>query len=159
AGTVPRFNVLRAEVELANAQPKLIRARNSYRIAKNNLANVLGFNVPKETIEDIPLQLSGKLEAEPLDLELPRAISLALDRRTELGSLRKTVALRAEDIVTAKAGVLPSLQAYAGYDGHSSVFSTDLTETFNGWIAGVQLNWNLFDGFQTRGKVIQARAL
>src|SRR5882724_7014650 len=40
AGTVPRFNVLRAEVELANAQPKLIRAKNDYRIAKNNLANL-----------------------------------------------------------------------------------------------------------------------
>ena len=33
AGTAPRFNVLRAEVAVANAQPKLIRARNAYRIA------------------------------------------------------------------------------------------------------------------------------
>src|SRR5207247_10459816 len=40
AGTVPRFNVLRAEVELANVRPKLIRARNGFRIAKNNLANL-----------------------------------------------------------------------------------------------------------------------
>src|SRR6266850_2164526 len=32
AGTVPRFNVLRAEVELANAQPRLIRAKNASRI-------------------------------------------------------------------------------------------------------------------------------
>ena len=127
AGTVPRFNVLRAEVELANAQPKLIRARNAYRIAKNNLANVLGFNVPKETFEDIPLKLSGKLEAEPLSLELPRAINLALERRTELGALRKGVELRAEDIVNARAGILPSLQAYGGYDAHSSLFDNDLT--------------------------------
>ena len=37
AGTVPRFNVLRAEVAVANARPPLIRARNDYRIAKNNL--------------------------------------------------------------------------------------------------------------------------
>ena len=73
AGTVPRFNVLRAEVELANARPKLIRARNSYRIAKNNLVNQLGFNVPKEALEDIPLTLSGKLVAEPYKIELPLA--------------------------------------------------------------------------------------
>ncbi|MEO7317763.1 MAG: TolC family protein, partial [Chthoniobacteraceae bacterium] len=32
AGTVPRFNVLRAEVELANVQPVLIRARSNYVI-------------------------------------------------------------------------------------------------------------------------------
>jgi len=75
AGTVPRFNVLRAEVELANAQPKLIRARNAFRIAKNNLANLVGFNVPKETFEDIPLKLSGKLEAVPYEMEFPRAIA------------------------------------------------------------------------------------
>ena len=86
AGTVPRFNVLRAEVELANARPKLIRARNSYRIAKNNLVNQLGFNVPKEALEDIPLTLAGKLDAEPYKIELPHAIALALERRTELAA-------------------------------------------------------------------------
>jgi outer membrane protein len=105
AGTVPRFNVLRAEVELANARPKLIRARNTYRIAKNSLVNQLGFNVPQETLEDIPLTLAGKLEAAPYKIELPRAIALALERRTELGALRKTQALRNEDIVDRKSVV------------------------------------------------------
>jgi len=38
AGTVPRFNVLRAEVAVANARPPLISARNTYRISKNNLS-------------------------------------------------------------------------------------------------------------------------
>src|SRR5437868_3017073 len=46
AGTVPRFDVLRAEVEVANVRPKLIRAKNQYRIAKNNLATLLGYNIP-----------------------------------------------------------------------------------------------------------------
>ena len=36
AGTVPRFNVLRADVELANARPRLIRARNSLRISQEH---------------------------------------------------------------------------------------------------------------------------
>jgi outer membrane protein TolC len=47
AGTVPRFNVLRAEVSVANARPPLINARNQYRIAKNNLCNLLGYNLPR----------------------------------------------------------------------------------------------------------------
>ena len=159
AGTVPRFNVLRAEVELANAQPKLIRARNAFRIAKNNLANLLGFNVPKETFEDIPLKLSGKLVAEPYPIELPRAIALALEHRTELGSLRKAESLRKEDIVNAKAGYKPSLQAYAGYEGRNSILQPDLNTDLHGWIAGVQLNWDLFDGGLAYGKIKQARAL
>jgi outer membrane protein len=158
AGTVPRFNVLRAEVELANARPRLIRARNSYRIGKNNLVNQLGFNVPKEALEDIPLTLSGKLVAEPYKIALPQAIVLALERRTELGALRKNQALRNEDIINAKAPYKPSLQAYGGYDVHNSILSHDLTDDKYGWIAGVQLNWNLFDGRLTKGKVMEATA-
>jgi outer membrane protein TolC len=159
AGTVPRFNVLRAEVELANAQPKLIRARNSFRISKNNLANMLGFNVPKETFEDIPLKLSGKLEAVPYEMELPRAIALALERRTELGALRKAESLRKEDIVNARASYKPSLQAYAGYENRNSILQSDLNTELHGWIAGVQLSWDIFDGGLAYGKIKQARAL
>jgi outer membrane protein TolC len=158
AGTVPRFNVLRAEVELANARPKLINARNSFRIAKNNLANLLGLNVPKGTFEDIPLFLSGKLDAEPYDVELPQAIATALEKRSELGSLRKTEALRQEDIINAKAGYKPVLQGYVGYDYHNSMLSSDLFRTDHGWIAGAQLSWNLFDGLRTQGKVKEATA-
>jgi len=159
AGTVPRFNVLRAEVELANARPKLIRARNSYRIAKNNLVNQLGFNVPKEAQEDIPLTLAGRLEAEPFQMELSRAVALAFERRTELAALRKTQALRKEDIVSAKAPYRPSLQFYGGYDFHNSILSRDLTDDKNGWITGVQLYWALFDGRRTKGRIMEATAL
>jgi outer membrane protein len=158
AGTVPRFNVLRAEVELANARPKLIRARNELRISKNNLANLMGVNLPKAALEDIPLTLSGKLEAEPFDMDLSRAIALALERRSELGALRKAEALRKEDIVTAKAGYRPSVQAYAGYDIHNSMLSQDLSFELHGWIAGAQLTWNLFDGLSTQGRIKQAKA-
>src|SRR5262249_10126367 len=67
AGTVPRFDVLRAEVEVANARPKLIRARNNFYIAKNLLATVLGYDVPGDVPADIPLNLTGKLAAEPYE--------------------------------------------------------------------------------------------
>jgi outer membrane protein len=159
AGTVPRFNVLRAEVELANQQPKLIRARNNFRITKNVLANTLGFNVPKDTLEDIPLTLSDKLEAEPYTINLTTAIALALERRPELAALRKTEALRKEDVVKAKAGYKPSVQAFGGYGVSSSMFSLDLLDDVHGWSTGVQLSWDIFDGFRTKGNVIEATAL
>ena len=159
AGTVPQFNVLRAQVELANQEPKLIRAKNSYRISKNVLANVLGFNIPKETVEDIPLNLSDRLEAQPYQVDLSHALALALERRTELGSLRKAQALRYEDIVNAKAGYLPSVQAYGGYEARNSMFTSDLTYDVYGWTAGVQISWDIFDGFLTKGKVMEAKAL
>ncbi len=158
AGTVPRFNVLRAEVELANARPRLISARNYLRISKNNLANLLGLNLPRQTAENIPLSLAGKLEAEPFEIELPRALNLALEQRTELGALGKAQALRKEDLINAKAGYKPRLQGYVGYDMHNSMLSQDLGDINHGWIAGAQLTWNLFDGRRTEGRVQEAAA-
>jgi outer membrane protein TolC len=158
AGTVPRFNVLRAEVELANAKPRLISARNNYRIAKNNLANLMGLNLPHGTVEDIPMKLSGKLEAEPYELALQNGLSEALERRTELGSLTKAEALRKEDLVSARSGYKPKLQGYVGYDVHNSILSQDLNADLHGWIGGVQMTWNIFDGLRTQGRVQQAAA-
>ena len=48
AGTVPQFDVLRAQVELANERPRLIQARNDYRIGKDNLLNLLAVPVSEK---------------------------------------------------------------------------------------------------------------
>ncbi|PYK59530.1 MAG: TolC family protein [Verrucomicrobia bacterium] len=159
AGTVPRFNVLRAEVELANARPRLIRAKNSHRIAKNNLANLLGYNLPKEVWEDIPLQLADKLDAGPYEIQLPDAIGQAMEKRPELAALRKAELTRKEGITSARSMYQPSVQAFGGYGWRSSQFSDDPGRDVSGWNAGLQLNWDIFDGLLTRGKVDEAKAV
>jgi outer membrane protein len=160
AGTVPKFNVLRAEVAVANERPNLIRAKNQYRIAKNNLANLLGYNLPRDIWENIPLNLTDTLEAAPYELNLPDAIQQALTRRTELTVLRKQVELQELNIISAKAGYKPSVQLFAGYNWFNTKFTPpiELSHDINGWNAGAQMSWNIFDGMLTRGKVIQANA-
>ena len=159
AGTVPRFNVLQAEVAVANARPPLINARNAYRIAKNNLSNLLGYNLPRNVWEDIPLNLTEKLDAQPYNTELPAAIAQALQRRTELAALERTEGLQRENVINARAGYRPTIQATAGYDWRSSQFSGAGTQSeYDGWVIGGQLNWNIFDGMATYGKVVQAKA-
>lgn len=158
AGTVPKFNVLQADVALANARPALISARNNYRIAKNNLSNQLGYNLPRDIWEDIPMHLTDKLDSNPYNVDLPAAIQEALRRRTELAGLQRNEGLQRENIVNARAGYQPVVQAFAGYDWNSAEFNRDLSREFDGWIIGGQLNWNIFDGMLTRGKVIQAKA-
>jgi outer membrane protein len=159
AGTVPRFNVLQAEVALANERPRLIRARGDDRIAKNNLVNLLGYHVPPQISEDIPLQLTDKLDAEPYDIELPVAIGKALENRSEIAALRKQESLRKEGVIGAGSGYKPAVQLVAGYGGRSAEFITDdPAYVIHGVTAGAQVSWNLFDGFLTKGKVQQARA-
>jgi outer membrane protein len=161
AGTVPKFNVLRAEVAVANERPALIQARNNYRIAKNNLVNLLGYNLPRNIWQDIPLDLTGRLEAVPYNVNLPDAIEKALADRSELAALRETEDLQKLNIVNAKAGYKPTIQVFAGYDWFNAQFTppVELDHDINGWNAGARLTWDIFDGALTHGKVIQAKAL
>ncbi len=159
AGTVPRFNVLQAEVAVANARPPLINAKNQYRVAKNNLCNLLGLNLPKSVWEDVPLKLSDQLDSDHYEVKLPLAIAQALERRTELKALERTEGLQRENIINARAGYKPTIQAIAGYDWQSSQFSGGGSKMeYDGWFIGGQLNWNIFDGMLTYGKVVQAKA-
>lgn len=160
AGTVPRFNVLQAEVALANALPPLITARNTYRVAKNNLSNLLGYNLPRNVWQDIPLHLTDKLDANPYDIDLPTAIAQALEKRTELASVKRTEDLQRENIINAKAGYKPTISAFAGWDWRSPQFDPDPNNKaeYDGWTIGGQFSWSIFDGALTRGKVIQAKA-
>ena len=158
AGAVPQFNVLRAEVKVANALPKLIRAKNRHRIAKNNLATVLGYNIPTNVWDDIPLVLTSKLDPEPYDLELPGALGLAREHRPELGVLRTEVSLQREKVISAKSGYKPSLSVFGGYGAHNSEFSDDIREDVPGPMAGVAMSWDFWDGRATEGRVIEAKA-
>ena len=161
AGTVPHFNVLRAEVAVANERPALIQARNNYRISKNNLANLLGYNLPREIWEDIPLNLTDTLDTAPFVVNLPEAIQQALASRTELTVARKSIELQKLNVVSAKAGYQPTVSVFAGYDWFNSKFTApvELDHDIRGWNAGAQLTWSIFDGALTAGKVTQAKAL
>ena len=161
AGTVPHFNVLRAEVAVANARPALIQARNNYRISKNNLSNLLGYNLPREIWEDIPLNLTDTLDTAPYQVDMPAAIQQALARRTELVTVRKTAELQRLNVVNAKAGYKPTVQVFAGYGWYNAQFTqpVELGHDIRGWNAGAQLNWDIFDGMLTHGKVVQSKAL
>jgi len=166
AGTVPHFNVLRASVSVANARPPLIQARNNYRIAKNNLANLLGYNLPRDIWENIPLKLTDTLDATPYQINLPDALQQALTKRPELAALRNTEELQKLNITDASSGYKPNLSIFAGYNWLNRQFGNPPTyatpgpnEYLDGWNAGAQMSWDIFDGMLTHGKVVQARAL
>lgn len=163
AGTVPEFNVIRAEVQWAGAKPALIHARHAHRLAKIRLANLLGFDVPDTHAEDIPLMLSAGLDAEvdeagTFTASLGEAIDRARAQRPELAALAEAETLRRETWRQARGGYRPSLQAFAGYEGRNGMFSDELGRTVDGWTAGVQARWDLFDGRLTEGRASEARA-
>lgn len=156
SGTVSNFEVLRARVFLANAQPALITARNDHRIAIEQLRQSLG--VPGQTT--FP-EVAGDLEFESASFDSAAAIAAAHDHRPELQRLGKLKDAAEESIKNARSVYYPSLQAFAGYQWDSFTFANSEFGSVgaNGWNFGLQSNWAIFDGRATEGRVRQAKSL
>ena len=157
-GALPRFNVLRAGVELANAKPPLIRAQNDLRLSREALVKLLAIDTPDRRQEFTPIQFAGELRYEPQTWDLAQALPSALAQRPELKVAEKNVAVARENITVSTAGYKPELSLFGNYGVHDSPFQDEINQTTRGWTVGAQATWNLFDGMLTHGKVIQARA-
>ncbi|HEX8295842.1 MAG TPA: TolC family protein, partial [Chthoniobacteraceae bacterium] len=156
AGTVPRFNVLRAEVELSNARPELIRSRNNYLVAQLQLAKTLG--LAPGPGGNVTFTAVGDLGVAQRSLGLANALEVARERRAFLKVQRQNILIQKEQIKVALAGYKPRLDANAGYELRNSRLTDDLDRTVDGWFYGITGTWNIFDGLETYGRVKQARA-
>jgi outer membrane protein TolC len=159
AGSLPEFDLIRQEVEVSNAIAQQVQAIGDYRVAKQNFVELLGYNLPPSVSDDLNLNLTTPLEARPYPTSLSTALSIALDHRTEIAALEKEERIRDENIIVAKAGWKPSVQAFAGYQVTSQVQSRNAGDELHGALVGAQLSWALFDGFLTKGRVDEAVAL
>jgi len=158
AGTVPEFDAIRQNVEVANGTAQLVQTEGDYRVAKQKLVELLGYDLPTNLTDNLPLHLTTPLVARPYPQDLSAALTLALQNRTEIAALEKEERLRDEAIITAKAGSKPSVQAFAGYELTSRVQTRNAGDHVNGALVGVQMSWPIFDGFLTKGRVDEAKA-
>ena len=158
AGTVPRFNVLQAQVALSNQRPDLFSARNNLRIAELQLAKTLGLDFDPARGNSAPLEAVGELNYNARHMPLVHAIALATERRSFLKQQRANIFNSREQVRAAQAGYFPTVRASGGYEFQSSPFSDNVADMSQGYTFGATGNWAIFDGFQTTGRVKQARA-
>jgi outer membrane protein len=147
AGTRPKFDVTKAEVDLSNAKLNLIRNENSFSIARVTLNNAMG-------IPDAPeYALDEKLSFEKYEITFEDALSKAYENRPDLQSIiaQRQAAERSIDL--AKTGYYPVIAGNAGYSWSGEEFPLD-----HGWNAGATLSVPLFSGFLTKYQVEEARA-
>ena len=158
AGMVSPFEVLRAEVALANAQPALIRARNDYRLAIEQLRQLLGFAGRRETdLAKLP-EFLGALTFTPSQFDLRSLLQAARAQRPDLQRQQKLELAAEEGIRVQQANRRPNLALFGGYDWRKSPNSSGFSNPTDGWTVGLQSQWNIFDGRATAGKVAQARS-
>ena len=157
-GAVPRFNVLRAEVELANAKPPLIRAQNDLRLSKEGLVKLLAIDSKNQTNDFTPINFEGQLIYEHRAWQLSTALQQALDHRPELLQAERQVGVAKASVRVASSGYKPEASVFGNYGWHDRTFSDQIDNTREGWTLGATVTWAIFDGMLTHGRVTQARA-
>jgi outer membrane protein len=154
AGSKPKFDVTRAEVEVNSAQLGLINAQNSVRIRTLTLFNTMGIDPAGDLeIEDI---LSALMTIPTLEQALAEAVNVRPEMlKNEADKDAAKARVKAE-----QSNYFPTLSANGAYNWASGTqemgpFKGDIQ---NSWNAGVLLTIPLFEGGVTGGKVSEARA-
>src|SRR5437016_4026003 len=159
AGTVPRFNVLQAQVQLYNQIPQLIAARNSYRISILQLAKILGLDFNPARGISAPLRASGDLVYIPRKIDLLAAIEEGKRNRPFLKQQRANVLNTIEQANVAIGCWLPTINANGGGEWLSNEFNSSFGDVSKGWLTTVTGSWPIWDSGMAWGKIQQQRAL
>lgn len=153
-GAVPQNDYLAASVTLANAKQRLLQAENALEYARFAYNRYLGRQL------DAPVSLDPALDIDKL---LPGTrgaddlVALARVERPELTALeRQASALRRQSDL-ARSQSRPRFALTGNYLFLENEFLDD--DAF--WMAGLSLQWNLFDGGQSRRRAaaLDQRAL
>ena len=159
AGTVPRFNVLQAEVALYNQIPLLITAQNNYRIAQLQLAKTIGLDFNPLRGEAPPLEVVGEMPYIPRNIALVDAIELGKQRRPFLKQARANILNQKEQVRATAGQLLPTITTTGGREWVSSPTNSSWHAVSQGWIAAVQGSVPIWDSGAIYGQVKQQRAL
>jgi outer membrane protein len=159
AGTVPRFNVLQADVQLHNQIPQLITAENNLRISKLQLAKTLGLDFKRRRAESPPLEVIGDMPYIPRPIELADAIEMGKQRRPFLKQARANVLNQLQQVRATAGQYFPNITTTGGGEWVSDPINSSWHDISKGWTALVQGSMPIWDSGAIAGQVIQQRAL
>ena len=159
AGTVPRFNVLQAQVQLYNQIPQLIAARNAYRISVLQLAKTLGLDFNPARGIAAPLRAIGDLTYIPRHIDLLASLEEGKRNRPFLKEQRANVLNQIEQVHVAIGSWLPTVNANGGGEWLSNEFHSQFGDVSKGWLTTVTGSWPIWDSGMAWGKIQQQRAI
>jgi outer membrane protein TolC len=153
AGRTARFNVLRDEAELANAIQLDTVARNQAALALIALKTTLGVDLAS------PITASEPLQFVPEPVSVEEGVREGMARHPEISASEKRAEAAQSDVRAAYGRYLPDLSATWMYDWQRMRNRGDeMTETPEGYSAGLVLTIPLFDGFMRENAIRTARA-
>lgn len=148
AGVRTRFDVLQAQVQLANEQQNLTQARSRQRISRRTLAQILSLPQQVNIAAQDPVQIAGLWE-----ISLEESIVQAYKNRAELEQRLVDREVSDAQREAALAAVRPQVSVFARYNV-LDIFD-DGAGIDDGYALGAQLNWSLYDGGASRARARQ----
>jgi outer membrane protein len=147
-GVAERESVLRADVEVGQAQEDLLSARQSVRDAQATLNLVLG----QPTM--LPVQVRDVPEQPPFDQTLEQSLQQAIEARPEITVGREAVAGAQYGEQAARAEFYPRIYT------RGTVLRADSEGGIAGWVAGagIHIEQKLYAGGRRLGEVRQNQA-
>jgi outer membrane protein len=150
-GMIPINDMLKAEVELANAQHDLIKAQNASQLARASFNNLLAKPInSKVEIEDI-------LIYGPENPDFRHYVNMALKNRPEIKTLEINSMQIDQQIKLAKSEYYPEIALTYDYikEGDTPGVSGSLFHEPSTWQAILGFSWTVWDWGKTRSSVRQ----
>jgi outer membrane protein len=142
AGLVSHFDLLRAQVQVANLKPQVIETENGLRLAEEGFKMLLGLPLATQ------FTISGELEMTDEVFDLDTLTAVALEQRIELKSLKHAEAIAKLNRAIARRTNLPTIVGGASYD-YTKPFGMFEDEWGSSLTFTIGFEWPLFTGFNT----------
>jgi outer membrane protein TolC len=178
-GNADRLHALRAEVSLSLERAALLEAKNRLLNSHAKLAELLAIAAmptrpPRDYKQLVPnaappasrpgvddvaqFEVEGTLGYTKRSLDLGTCISQALAQRPEIKAREKEIAVQKQQLIVDRSASKPRVDVFVGYDVVNEPNSAASHSHYDGYLAGIAVSWQLFDGFLARGKATATRA-
>jgi len=158
-GKVSSYDVSKVKVQLTNVKTGLLKAKNASQLAVEGLFNLMG----KEKTQDV--ELTTVMSYEPVEPDYNKALKEAIENKPEFELLQLQEKMSKIALCLARSSNKPNI-IFSGYfdwirgvDGFDQIFDTfRIDDWYRTWNARIVLNFPVFNGLQTTGKVTQSQA-
>ncbi len=148
AGTRPKIDVTKAEVDLANAELKLIQAKNNFQVARVGLNNAMGLS------QELTFAIEDSLDFQPYEITLEEILRKAYEQRPEILQIKARQRSQEASLKIAQASYYPTISGNASYLYRGG----ELSDLYWDFTIGATLSIPLFSGFSSPNQVAEARA-
>jgi outer membrane protein len=151
SGVVVESDYLSAQVRLATRKQELIRAQNNLSFAQAQLSTAMGVSAGNTFDLTDPL-----IERNLPAISIEDAEKKAVELRPDLKRIQSEEAAQKQSVSIAKSAFGPRVGAFADWEADNPTFVAG--GGGNNWTAGVEVQFDLFQGGAKRAQLAQERA-